>query len=795
MRAGFVDQILPRRPRSKRAVFAWMAFFLLFPLAYVGGSFLQQRDMRRNLAGISTDRGSAIATARQFLADRGLDAASWSAYASVDPSNGLMDYYRLHRDHTAAAAQSFSPAVRVRVLLISGAGDIADITLDPGGRLVGYDLTRVKAATTGAAVDESQARAIASAAVERIPNLTKVLSLGQPEIGTLEHTEGGFCRKFTWRAATPQLPGLTFEIVAPVCGTRAVGQTVKTTLDKDYAKAQQLGTKTSTTVLLTIYVIYIAIVLIYSFYRYARRAFEREVSHVRTLLLGVMIAAAFLLNLLTSIDEYVFGSYTAAQTIQWFPMVAAAVTFAVMGIGLAVAYEAGEGDLRELYPGKLTSLDALLRGKIFSRNVARSALFGTAYAGWMLLAGGAALFLLRPEAGTFTSNLLKVQFFRYPLLAIFVAQAVAVTLVPASGLLLPLGFLHRNVRRMHLRSLLLVIFVFLGCLITASQWGSLAGALLAVAMVAATLLGPFLALDFLAVTFSLLAWQVANMLARLVGLSPSLAATSIGVGCIALVFFAVAMWAALRGREYLDEEVKPLFARHMAERQLLEAEMAAARVAQLHLLPKTVPNVYGLSISAACIPARIVGGDFYDFFPLANDRLGIFIAEGSNRGIGSALNIALAKGFLMHTVRRNQPPHEVIMRLEAALGDLLAGASATTNVAYAVLDSGIGQIRYARTGEYPKVVVPSRPAKEIEIDMPGSDKAIYAATLDLRGGDAVLLFTDGIARRVRMSGTGAAEEMLRVLTRKRRESELEDDLTAVVVRVTRVGAAAMEVVA
>src|SRR5689334_18757237 len=177
----FVDQILPRRPRSKAAVFAWIAFFLLFPLAYVVGSFLEQRDLQRRLSGVSIDRGSAIATARQFLADRGFEVSSWSAYASIDPTSGLMNYYRMRRDSTSLAAQSFSLPVRVRVLLISGAGDMAEVSLDPRGRLVGYDLTRVKAVTTGAAVDESQARAIASAAAAKIPNLTKVLQLGQPE--------------------------------------------------------------------------------------------------------------------------------------------------------------------------------------------------------------------------------------------------------------------------------------------------------------------------------------------------------------------------------------------------------------------------------------------------------------------------------------------------------------------------------------------------------------------------------------------------------------------------------------
>src|ERR1700683_3354003 len=81
------------------------------------------------------------------------------------------------------------------------------------------------------------------------------------------------------------------------------------------------------------------------------------------------------------------------------------------------------------------------------------------YAGWMVLAEGVALSLLRPEAGYFT-----FQFFRYPLLFVFVGQAVAVTLVPASGILLPLGFLHRNIRRVHLRNVLLAIFVVMGCL-------------------------------------------------------------------------------------------------------------------------------------------------------------------------------------------------------------------------------------------------------------------------------------------------------------------------------------------
>ena len=796
MITGFLNHILPRKPVSRMAVLAWSAFFLLFPLAFVAGSFLAQQDLRRSLSGVFVDRGSAIATARQFVTERGIDVTSWSAYVSIEPSPSLMRYYRDRRSATSTAAQSFSLSTPVRVLLISGSDEMASVTLDNKGQVVGFDLTQVNAAGFSGRdtrLPPDQATAIAAAAVSKIPNLSNLLALGKPEIAT-QNRGATRCQKFTWHTASPQLPGLTFEINASVCGAEALARSVDTTLDKDYSKANSLTPPRSLTALLSVYVIYVVVVFIYSFYRYARRAFEREVSHIRTLLLGSAIALAFLLNFLTGLDEYVLANYNAGQTIQWFPIIGVAVTFMVMGLMIALAYEAGEGDLRELYPGKLTSFDAVLRGKLFSRNVARSALFGTAFAGWMLLLQGLMLWALHPEVGNFAANLLKLPFFRFPLVAIFVSQAISVTLIPATGLLLPLGFLHRNVRRVHVRNVLLLVFVLLASLIHAAEWGSLGIALIGTAILAASLLGPFLALDFLAVTFGLMGWQVANALARLVGISSSWIPLSVGVGLVALLFVIVEAWASLRGREYRMDEVRPLYASTMAERQLLEAEIAAAREAQLHLLPKNAPNIDGLTISAECIPARVVGGDFYDFFPLANNRLGIFIAEGGNRGIGSALSIALAKGFLMHTVQRNLAPHEVIIRLESALGNLLESAGATTTVAYAVVDTGMGEIRYARTGEYPKVVVASRPAKEIRMDIPGSNKAIYAATLQLRGGDAILLFTDGIARRVRLSASDSAEEMLRALKRRRSAAELEDDLTAVVVRVLRTGAA-MEVVA
>ena len=426
----------------------------------------------------------------------------------------------------------------------------------------------------------------------------------------------------------------------------------------------------------------------------------------------------------------------------------------------------------------------------------RSAVFGVAYAAWMLLAEGLADWSLHAGSAKFAPELMKLPLFRAPVLALFSGQVVFVTLIPASGLLLPLAFLGRRVHRPRLRTVLMVLFAALGCSANAVKYGELKSAVVGIALLTTIMLGAFFGMDLLAVIFGLGAFEVATSMARVMALSPSWMQMGVAVGAIGLCFLGLEAWAALQGREYREEEVRPAYAGNIAERQKMQAELGAAREAQLHLLPKKAPEVQGLFIQAECVPARIVGGDFYDFYPLGSNRLGIFIAEGGNRGIGAALSIALAKGFLMHTVRRNLSPGEVIQRLESTLGRLLegAGTEAATHVAYAVIDTAAGTVRYARTGDYPRVVVASALSGEQRVELPGSGTVLYEGTVNLRTGDTVLLFTDGIARRVRTTGPAAADNILKALAKKRREHELEDDLTAVVVRVTRVGAL-MEVVA
>ena len=67
----------------------------------------------------------------------------------------------------------------------------------------------------------------------------------------------------------------------------------------------------------------------------------------------------------------------------------------------------------------------------------------------------------------------------------------------------------------------------------------------------------------------------------------------------------------------------------------------------MSLLPRRAAELPGLAITALCVPAREVGGDYYDFFPLSKDRLGVLIADVSGKGTSAALYMAELKGVVL----------------------------------------------------------------------------------------------------------------------------------------------------
>jgi sigma-B regulation protein RsbU (phosphoserine phosphatase) len=334
---------------------------------------------------------------------------------------------------------------------------------------------------------------------------------------------------------------------------------------------------------------------------------------------------------------------------------------------------------------------------------------------------------------------------------------------------------------------------------------------------------PFFAFDLLAAMVSLSALAFVNELARLSEVFPSWIEFALWLAAFAAAVLALATYLALHGEQVREEDVRPIYARNLAERMGLQAEVLAAREAQLRLMPQAAPEIPGMQFAACCLPAKGVGGDFYDFFRLDANRVGIFVAQGGERGLASALCIALAKGVLMHASQQAHSVAQIVLQLEASMAELLEGGSeAKISFAYGVMDTRRNVLNYARVGTSPHVLVHRQDAGlttsaqlESLVSFPGRAETapqIHEGAAHLNVGDHLIFFTDGVTSlRTRRFGKrehqwldllmreiGRHDEPLQkslVSALAKHQNRASEDLTAVVLRAVGSQAVAQEVVA
>jgi sigma-B regulation protein RsbU (phosphoserine phosphatase) len=145
--------------------------------------------------------------------------------------------------------------------------------------------------------------------------------------------------------------------------------------------------------------------------------------------------------------------------------------------------------------------------------------------------------------------------------------------------------------------------------------------------------------------------------------------------------------------------------REQRERMTREAE--EARSIQQALLPRTSPLIPGFRVSGLSIPAGSVGGDWYDFIPLANGRWGLVLADVSGKGTAAALLMSATRGMLRSLAQTGSGPAEVLTRLNnMMIEDFPSGRFVT--MVYAEFDPSTRALRIANAGHLlPLLVEPS----------------------------------------------------------------------------------------
>jgi serine phosphatase RsbU (regulator of sigma subunit) len=178
-------------------------------------------------------------------------------------------------------------------------------------------------------------------------------------------------------------------------------------------------------------------------------------------------------------------------------------------------------------------------------------------------------------------------------------------------------------------------------------------------------------------------------------------------------------------------------------------ELSLARTIQASFLPETIPVLPGWQLTATLEPARQVAGDFYDFIQFPEGKLGILIADVADKGLGSALYMALS-GTLIRTFA-NEYHKEPAMVLKTANQHILRNARANlfVTVFFAVLDPLSGLLCYANAGHNPPVLISqkngirtlSNTGMPLGID---EDNEWGQEEVLISPGEMLLLYTDGV---------------------------------------------------
>jgi hypothetical protein len=210
-------------------------------------------------------------------------------------------------------------------------------------------------------------------------------------------------------------------------------------------------------------------------------------------------------------------------------------------------------------------------------------------------------------------------------------------------------------------------------------------------------------------------------------------------------------------------------AREQRDELVREVEMAA-RVQQ-HLLDQHRPPEGPLDVVARTYPARVVGGDYYDFVPLDERRFAVVVADVAGKGLPAALIMPAVKIALRTLAQRQAPTDELLGELNRIFLDNLPPASYFTLI-YGVFDAAARRLVYANAGHLPALHLKARSGEEAWLTSEGpavgllhEDVRFEAVEVRFEPGDLFVFYTDGITEAENADGADFGQERLAAAVR------------------------------
>ncbi len=184
-------------------------------------------------------------------------------------------------------------------------------------------------------------------------------------------------------------------------------------------------------------------------------------------------------------------------------------------------------------------------------------------------------------------------------------------------------------------------------------------------------------------------------------------------------------------------------------KERLEKELAIARQIQDSILPDEIPHLEGFDIAALTIPARAVGGDYYDFIPINRHRFGLVIGDACDKGIPAALFINLTNSLVHIEAPRNPSPEATLQLVNHHLLEMSHSGMFVT-LLYGILDIS-GRFDYCRAGHPHPIVLDENHLPVESTSHPGmalgilDDIELDAQSLTIPVGGLLLIYSDGLS--------------------------------------------------
>jgi sigma-B regulation protein RsbU (phosphoserine phosphatase) len=237
----------------------------------------------------------------------------------------------------------------------------------------------------------------------------------------------------------------------------------------------------------------------------------------------------------------------------------------------------------------------------------------------------------------------------------------------------------------------------------------------------------------------------------------------------------------------------------------LQQELTEAQEIQLALLPRQLPHTAGFETAVAWQPARTVGGDYFDVLRFSDQHTAFCVADVAGKGMPAALLMSNVQAVLKSFASETFAPSDLCARVNRVMCDNIA-LNKFISCFYALLDTRSRKLTYANAGHCPPMLVRDGSCLRLKEGGPVlgvfPNRAYQQDEIELRAGDCLVLFTDGVTEARNVAGEEFGEERLQqLLTNGRHLSatamrerimkaviefsggNLEDDVTLMVVKV------------